>query len=361
MNQNSSRKKQKAAYYFCAERNSAVLLRESVMKEKGIEFWGGKKCLVTGGYGFGGSHLCEQLLAKGAEVYVLDREAPRNSYLTLTGLNNRVHYLYGDIRDIELIKISLERFEIDTVFHLAAQPAVPVNNARPYEALSINVMGTYSVLEAVRTSANVKTMLFASSGAFYGTTTEREPISEDHASFIAPNIYTPSKVAGDIAVRCFAKTYGMKAAVCRFINTYGPGNINFTTIVPITIKKLMTGAPFDFGARDDGSSTFDYLNITDMTRGYLAMAENIDLVAGEAVNFGGKETISVSDLVKLISRLYDGKEREPIFHGAKKAVPVFKCLDTRKANSVLGWESSITLEDGLKETINWYKEYWGKL
>ncbi len=324
-------------------------------------FWENKRCLVTGGYGFGGSHLCEQLLDRGARVYVLDREAPGNSYLVLAGLASRVKYINGDVRDLDLLKLSLERFEIDTVFHLAAQPVVPIFNAFPYESLSINVMGTYAILEAVRTSTYAKTLIFASSGAFYGTTTQSNPITEEHPSLVAGNIYAPSKVAGDIAVRCYVKTYGIKAAVCRFINTYGPGNTNFSTIVPTAITKIITGRPFDFGPRDDGTSTFDYLNIRDMTRGYLAMAENIDLVNGEAFNFGGGYPISVRDLVKLISRLYDGKEREPVFHGPKKATPVFKCLDTSKARRVLGWQPSISLEDGLKETIDWYKNFWGKL
>jgi len=324
-------------------------------------FWGNKRCLVTGGYGFGGSHLCEQLLNRGARVYVLDRETPTNSYLVLSGSASRINYINGDIRDLELLKLSLERFEIDTVFHLAAQPVVPFFNSFPYESLSINVMGTYSVLEAVRNSTCAKTLIFASSGAFYGATTESEPITEEHTSLVAGNIYAPSKVAGDIAVRCYAKTYGMKAAVCRFINTYGPGNTNFSTIVPKTISNLIRGLPFDFGARDDGFSTCDYLNIRDMTRGYLAMAENINLTSGEAFNFGGGTPISVRDLVKLISRLYDGQDREPVFHGSLKATPSYKCLDAGKAKKILGWQPSISLEDGLRETIDWYKFYWPRL
>lgn len=323
--------------------------------------WANKRCLVTGGYGFGGSHLCEQLLDKGARVYVLDRETPKNSYLVLKGLANSVNYIYGDVRDLDLLKLSLERFEIDTVFHLAAQPVVPICNSRPYESLSINVMGTYSVLEAVRTSNYAESLIVASSGAYYGTTVDVEPITEEHPPLASANIYAPSKVAVDIAVRCYAKTFGLKASVCRFINTYGPGNTNFSTIVPRAITLLMTGQPYDFGARDDGSSTFDYLNIRDMTRGYLSMAENADTIAGEAFNFGGGYPISVRDLVKLISRLFDGKEREPLFHGNKKDIPIRKCLDTGKAKRVLGWQPSISLEEGLKETIDWYKQYWDRL
>ena len=222
-------------------------------------------------------------------------------------------------------------------------------------------MGTYSVLEAMRNSNFTKYLVFASSGAYYGTTTELEPIKEEHPPLASASIYVPSKVAADIAVRCYAKTYGLKAAVCRFINTYGPGNTNFSTIVPRAISLLINGQPYDFGARDDGTSTFDYLNIRDMTRGYLSLAENIDNISGEAFNFGGGYPISVKDLVKLISRLFDGQEREPIFHGAKKEVPIRKCLDTSKATRVLGWQPSILLEDGLKETIDWYKRFWSKL
>ena len=303
----------------------------------------------------------KQLIGNGAKVYVLDRVCPNNSYLVLINLANDVNRIYGDVRDLELLKTIFERFEIGTVFHLAAQPVVPINNTIPYESLSTNVMGTYSVLEAMRLSTFTKNLIFASSGAYYGTTTHKEPISEEYPPLASANIYSPSKVAGDIAVRSYAKTYGIKAATCRFINTYGPGNTNFGTIVPKAITNLITGSPFDFGARDDGTSTFDYLYIQDMTNGYLAVAKNLDHVSGEAFNFGGDQPISVRNLVKMISLLYDGKEREPIFHGPKKDTSIYKCLDTGKARRMLGWEVAISLEDGLKQTIDWYKKYWSKL
>jgi CDP-glucose 4,6-dehydratase len=91
------------------------------------------------------------------------------------------------------------------------------------------------------------------------------------------------------------------------------------------------------------------------------MAENIDSISGEAFNFGGGYPISVKDLTKLISRLFDGKEREPVFHGSRKEIPIRKCLDTSKAKEVLGWQPSVSLEDGLRETIDWYKQYWNRL
>jgi len=288
------------------------------MNDRTNSFWKGRKCLVTGGLGCGGSHLCAQLLDRGALVYTLDRLRPKNSYLVLTGLIDRVEYIHGDIRDLDLLKVILERYEINTVFHLAAQPIVPLSNVFPFETLSINALGTYAVLEAVRTASFARNLIFASSGAYYGTTYQQEPISEDQAPLTATSIYSPSKVAGDIAVRCYAQAYDINAAVCRFINTYGPGNTNFNTIVPRAIQHLIEGTPYDFGARDDGSTVFDYMHISDMIRGYLAVAENIEQVSGEAFNFGPGNPISVRDLVQLISRLFDGKERQPIFGGPKQ-------------------------------------------
>ena len=325
------------------------------------DFWKGKRCLVTGGMGFGGSHLSEQLMQRGAFVYVLDMVRPSTSYLVLSGLADRVEYIQGDVRDLEMLKFILHRFEIDNVFHLAAQPIVPMSNALPYETLSINVMGTYAVLEAVRTSAFNPALIFASSGAYYGTTMQQEPIPENQPANKGANIYIPSKIAADFGVRCYAQTYGIRAALCRFINTYGPGNTNFTTIVPRTIYNLIEGLPYDFGSRDDGTSTFDYLHIRDMTRGYLAVAENIDRVRGEAFNFSGGTMISVQELVKLISRLYDGRERVPVFHGPKRDVPFCKSLDCSRAERDLGWQRTMSLTTGLAETVDWYKRFWPKL
>lgn len=118
-------------------------------------FWLGRQCLVTGGSGFGGSHLCESLLALGARVYILDRWLPKNSYLVLANIAPQVNYIQGDIRDIDLLRQTLQRFEINTVFHLAAQPIVPISNVLPFETLSVNTEGTYTVLEAIRTSGCV--------------------------------------------------------------------------------------------------------------------------------------------------------------------------------------------------------------
>ncbi len=323
--------------------------------------WKGRPCLVTGGAGFGGSHLCEQLLGLGARVYVLDRVLPANSYLALTGLARRVEFLQGDIRDLDLMRLSLERFQIDTVFHLAAQPIVPISNVLPLETLSINAMGSFVVLEAVRTVQCVRRLVFASSGAYYGTTTTDRPIGEDAPALEATNIYAPSKAAADLVARCYARVFGIKTAVCRFMNTYGPGDTNFSRIVPRAVRNLLQREPYEFGDRDDGSTRLDFLYIRDMASAYIRVAENLDTVAGEAFNFGSGSPTSTRDLARLVSRLFDGQNCEPIFAGQPKAKPVIKSLDIRKARERLGWQPSTPLEQGLSETIAWYRRYWERL
>ena len=319
--------------------------------------WDKESCLVTGGAGFGGSHLCAALLSLGARVHVLDLDFPSSGLLRLTGDESRVEALRGDARDLDSVRRILDEKGIGTVFHLAAQPLVPVSNARPFETLHDNALGTYAVLEAARTARRPPRVVFASSGAYYGASTSPEPIAEDAPPRPAANIYAPSKVAGDAAVLSYAKTFGLRTVSCRFMNTYGPGDLNFSRIVPRAAFLLLTGKPYDFGDRDDGTTTLDYMHVRDMARAYLAAAPHADLRPGDAFNFGGGRPLSTSGLARLASRVFDGKDREPLFRGPKREVPLSKSLDGRKASATLGWRPEATLEAGLAETFSWYREH----
>jgi len=325
--------------------------------------WKDRNCLVTGGAGFGGSHLCEQLLDRGARVYVLDRYMLNNSYLVLSGNSKRIQFIRGDIRDLDFIKLTFDKLEIETVFHLAAQPIVPISNQHPFETLSVNALGTYSILEAVRTSGAVKGLIFASSGAYYGTTTTPDKIKETAPPLPTSNIYATSKVAADVAVQTYARVYNMSAAVCRFINTYGPGDTNFSRIIPWAVKNLITDpeGPYDFGSRSDGTGLFDCLYIADMANAYIKMAENLDKISGEVFNFCGDQLHSARELTELVSECFDGRKRDAIFSGQKAKKQTIKRLDTTKAQQLLDWTPQTTLEQGLKSTLAWYRQYWDRL
>jgi len=320
--------------------------------------WLGRPCLVTGGAGFGGAHLCAVLLDLGARVIVIDRVLPRTSYLRLAGLADKVDLFYADVRDLETMQLCLERFQIRTVFHLAAQPIVPMSVTSPLETLSINALGTYALLEAARQSSFVESFVLASSGAYYGTTHGDEPITEETAPLPAANLYGPSKVAADIAARCYAATYGLNVGVCRFINTYGPGDTNFSRIVPRAVENLMRGAPYAFGDRDDGTTRLDYLHVSDMARGYVAVAERAAECRGEVFNFGTGALHSTAEVAEAVSLTFDGQARTPLFEGEPKPRPVVKRLDVSRAREKLGWSARYDLAAGLDETVSWYRRHW---
>ncbi|MBY0227242.1 MAG: GDP-mannose 4,6-dehydratase [Hyphomicrobium sp.] len=312
---------------------------------------------MTGGAGFGGSHLCIELLKRGAHVYLLDRIVPRNSYLQLSGFVSDVQIVLGDVRNLDLLKTLIERFRIDVIFHLAAQPLVGPSNVLPLETLDINISGTYSVLEAMRTTDSCKFMVFASSGGHYGATTRDFPISEEDIPAPASNIYGASKSAADVIVRAYAQVYGLNVAACRFMNTYGPGDTNFSRLIPRAIRNLIEQSSYSFGDRDDGSTRLDFLFIRDMTQAYISVAENLEEVKGEAFNFGSGASRSTAEVAKLVSIAFDGKDRCPEFSGPSRAVPIVKYLDISKAEARLGWKPSTALHDGLRETLEWYRRH----
>ena len=324
------------------------------------DFWKNHRALVIGGAGFGGAHLCEQLLARGAQVLVLDRMSPADSYLRLSGLDSRAAVVGGDICDAAAIKLLIARLEPDTVFLLAAQPIVPISNALPLETAEVNVMGTYHVLEACRLSRRSRRVVFASSGAYYGATNTSAAIPEDAPPLPAANIYAPTKVAADIAVRCYAKIYGLQTAVCRWMNTYGPGDTNFTRIVPVSIRRLMRGErPLIDGT--DGSNVLELLHVRDMAEGYLAAAERLadPGVCGEAFNFGSGAPLSLREAMVELIRAWNavtGEQvpEEPLITGPR--VQSVKYLDITKAGQRLDWRPRTELRAGLAETVRWYLE-----
>lgn len=326
--------------------------------------WRERVCLVTGGAGFIGAHLCEHLLAAGARVVVLDRHRPRRSYFILQGLNERVDFIFGDVRELQAVRWVLEKHSVDTIFHLTAQSLIPLSNVIPFETLSVNTLGTYAVLEAARQTTGIAAFVYASSGAYYGDTGADSALVEEAAPVCATNIYAPSVVAADVAVRAYAKTYNLPALACRFMNAYGAGDLNFSRLVPRAVRNLMMDAPYHFGERDDGRMKLEFSAVHDIVRGLMRTAETLHAqpaLGGEAINLGNGYPVSVQTLARLVSRCFDGQEREPCFCGGPVSQPPIRYLDIRKAERLLGWQPQVELKEGLTETLAWYRRFWPQL
>jgi len=318
--------------------------------------WEDKNVLVTGATGFVGYWLTRALVDKGANVVALTYGDVAKSVLGTTGLLSKLKAVQCDIRDFESVKKVFADNGIDSCFHLAAQAIVGIANQSPVQTLEINIMGTWNILEAVRTSEGIERVAIASTDKVYGEPVKL-PITEDHP-LLALYPYDASKACADILSRTFAKMYGLPIGVTRCCNIYGGGDLNFSRIIPDTIRAAIENrSPI---IRSDGTPVRDYIHVDDAVSAYLALAENLHRqeIKGEAFNFGSNSPITVLDLVKKIIEL-SGKSLQPDVQGKGKTKGEIQkqYLASEKARKLLGWTPKVGLDEGLKRTIEWYAKF----
>ncbi len=323
-------------------------------------FWNNRTAFITGATGFVGAHVAKMLVERGARVVCLQRDAVRANPLDLFNLRRSVTVVTGPVEDYSLMERVIAEYEIEAVFHLAAQAIVGVANRSPLSTFETNVRGTYSLLEACRRHENVKRVVVASSDKAYGTHSQL-PYREDYP-LLGLFPYDASKACADIIARSFAHTYGTPVAVSRFANIYGPGDMNLSRIIPGTIVSVLRDeAPI---IRSDGTPIREFVYVDDVARGYLLLAEKIDEVAGEAFNFGAGEPVQVLDLVNRIIKIA-GKEGqiEPRVMLQRKIEREIDAqyLSADKAEARLGWRAVIDLDEGLKRAIEWYRAHPGEI
>jgi len=314
-----------------------------------------RSAFVTGAYGLLGSWLVAALLERGVEVTVLRRDIAPRSPLGLLGLEPRVAVVEGDVTDQALLDRALGEWEVDTVFHLAAQTIVGTANRSPVGTWETNVRGTWTVLEACRRQ-EVPRVVVASSDKAYGAHDDL-PYREDQA-LLARFPYDVSKAATDMIARSYWHTYGLPVAVTRFANLYGGGDQNRSRLVPEAIDAALAGRrPV---IRSDGSPERDFLYIEDAVAAYLALAGALDGpgARGEAFNAGGGRPRSVREVVELICRA-TGNDVEPDYRG--EGTPAGEIdrqyVDYTKLRRLTGWEPRVGLEEGLARTVEWHRAH----
>lgn len=310
-----------------------------------------KNVLVTGGAGFVGSHLVEKLLALGAKVFVLDWKLKQVGYFTSGGLDEKCVCIDADLKIFDKVREAVEKNSIDYIFHIGAQALVTVGYHDPYETFGSNIMGTVNVLEAARLSPKVRGVFVASSDKAYGkdclNAKEEQKVFGDHP-------YDASKAACDIISRTYYKTYGLPVAVARFGNIFGPGDMNFSRIVPGAMESFIKNQTLEI--RSDGQFRRDYLYVKDVAEGYIKMAEKINDVKGEAFNFSTNWNFSVIELLDKIVEVLGEKVNYKILNQQKNEIPA-QSLNSEKAKNILGWRPSFSIDNALKETYRWYHKY----
>lgn len=322
----------------------------------------GRPVLVTGAAGLVGGNLVGRLVDAGAEVTVLLRDLDGSSLLAPLVAAGRVRTVRGTLVEYGDVERAVVEAEAEFCFHLGAQTLVPVASKMPLATFQANVMGTAHVLEAVRRHASLGTrVIVASSDKAYGSAGERAYVED--LPLLGTQPYDASKSAAEMVVRSYSLVYGVPVATLRCANTYGPGDLNWSRLIPGALRAAIRGETLDI--RSDGTPKRDYIHVDDVVTAYLLAAARFDELglAGEAFNAGTGIATSVHDLVAAINGACRaeglGALRTRVLGTARHEI-AFQVLDASKMRARLGWAPSVTLADGLRRTIPWYREAVGR-
>lgn len=308
--------------------------------------------LVTGATGMVGSALCARLVGEGVPVVALVLDDDPRSLLRRSGTTEQVTVVNGALEDRRAVERAVVVHDVATIVHLGAQTLVRAARRDPVGTFEANVAGTWNVLDAARRHPDlVQRVVVASSDKAYGASSDL-PYREDHPlGGIQP--YEASKACADIVAQSFAATYGLPVGIARCGNIYGPGDLNWSRIVPGTMRSLLRGEqPI---IRSDGTLRRDYLHVDDAVEAYLALARHDGLAGGAAYNFSDGDPRTVLDIYTSICTAVVGHPVEPDIRGeASDEIPA-QYLDATRARADLGWKVTVDLPVGLARTAAWYR------
>ena len=320
-----------------------------------------KRVFITGATGFVGAHITKHLVEQGAIVTVLIERCDSTSYFSICGLDKKVNIYYGDVSNGSLIEQILVEQKIETIFHLAAVALQDLAYKMPRVTFEVNIVGTYNILDAARLHMDtVKSVLVASSDKVYGDS-DILPYKET-LPLQGSNPYDVSKVCQDMLARSFYHSYGLPVVVGRFGNIYGPGDNNFNRLIPGTIEKLIHGeSPV---IRRPANDVFrrDFLYINDIVNAYMYMLYNIEKenVVGNAFNFGTGIATDIETVVNKIKTIMGCEDVPSVVQECEVSEILAQQLDAGKAAERLGWKAEYSLDEGLSETVDWYRNVYFK-
>lgn len=294
----------------------------------------GKRVLVTGAGGFVGTHLAKKLVSVGADVVATSRQRD--------GI---------DVTRKETLEPIFKQ-KLAVVFHLAGEAIVEAGQEAPYETFRTNIMGTLNILELSR-MYGVQRVIIASSVQVYGA--GLPPFREDDPP-LPSRPYETSKTATDLLAQSYADSFGLPVVIPRFVNIYGPGDTHFTRLIPKTLDHLVKNKPMPLWG---GSAKREYLYIDDATQAYLLLATISDakLERNRIFNFGTDLPVSVRDLIQTIGTLAGTPVRLVRSGHVREHEISDQYVSWEKAGRILGWKPKVSLTEGLKRTIDWYKQY----
>jgi len=322
-----------------------------------LSFWKNKNVFVTGCTGLLGSYLVKELIEQGANVTGLVRDHVPQSNLYQGEHIKKMNIVRGSLEDLAVIERALGEYEIDTVFHLAAQAIVGVANRNPISTFEANILGTWNILEACRKHPLIKRIIVASSDKAYGDQ-ENLPYDEN-MPLQGKHPYDVSKSCADLISHTYFHTYGLPVCITRCGNLYGGGDLNFNRIIPQTIQLVLNGEAPEI--RSDGTFVRDYFYIEDAVQAYLLLAEKMEEnnLAGEAFNFSNEIQLTVLELVEKILKKMNSNLKPKVLNQGSNEIK-HQYLSAEKARKLLNWTPAYTIDEGLEKTIEWYTEFFKK-
>jgi len=318
----------------------------------GVGAWAQRRVLVTGATGLLGGWLVRELVSGSADVVAIVRDSVPRTFLAEDGLLERITICRGDVCDASLVQRVVAEYEIETIFHLAAQTIVPIANRNPMSTFETNIAGTWIVLEAARLATTVGEVVVASSDKAYGHS-DQLPYLE-HYALQGRTPYDVSKSCADLIAQAYAHTWSLNVCVARCGNLVGGGDRNFNRLVPGVIRDVMSGRPPVL--RSDGRPVRDYIYVEDAARAYLQLAEAMrsdSSLRGTAFNFSLESPVSALEVVEMILELMKS-DLQPDIRSTAHGELAEQFLDASAAHARLGWHAQIPLREGLVRTVAWY-------
>lgn len=307
---------------------------------------------VTGAAGFIGSHLVERLAGLGARVVACVKPNSRNEvgFLKEIARGDGVEVRIADVRDLQALTTVMQDCEM--VLHLAAHISIPYSYQHPYDTAETNAIGTLNVLLAARQN-QFRRVVLTSTSEVYGTAVT-VPIDEGHLHQ-AQSPYSASKIAADAFGISFHRSFGLPVVIIRPFNTYGPRQSD-RAIVPTLIAQALTKDEVEVG---NISATRDFTYVTDTVEGFVRALE-VEEAVGREINLGTGLEISIAELSEKIIRLVGRKNRLKIAEFRKRPASseVQRLLsNNQQARKLLNWEPTVSLDDGLRRTIDWIEKH----
>jgi CDP-glucose 4,6-dehydratase len=323
--------------------------------------WNKKNVLITGISGFLAPHIAEKLESLGANIIGTVHDYKKISYGQITGLYNKVNIAQADINDLSRIEELLANYEIDYIFHCAANSIVRQFATNPTGCLQTNIIGTMNILEAARRVGGVKGIACMESDKSYGSFDPDDLPYKEGQAIKPTNVYEVSKACSGLIAEAYSNNYLLPIFTIRAANLYGPGDMNMSRLIPGSIIRLFhSESPVLYS----GVAKYirEFLYVEDAAMSLIKLMEKIDITKSNIYNLGSGEIHQIENIIKLICKKIDSS----IEHVVVEKNNLFKeieqqYLDIEKVKSVIDNYKTLSLNEGIDRTIEWYKKYENKI